>query len=358
MRLNWGGNMFKIAIDLGYGFVKGINENGKTVLIRTAIGTGSNRQLANLFGGASRTKEHIIICQNEVERQYYIGDLARKESRDCSSPFEKNKIDNPSTKVLLSAAFAMLNDGNKGPVHIVTGPPLLYAEEQRDSFKKALTDYRATLQFVGDERFHLVEFQRVTVFPQGAAAVYHLLRNHPELTTPGKSFAIIEMGYKTTEILMFEISSDNKILPISGYSTTLELGMNLVEKAIDEAFFQKAGSKLIPSVIDRVMQGNPIITFNEKEINLTDALKGAKDELVRNIIDGIGQVLGEQIGYIDKVVFAGGVMQDEYIANSIRNSLKKSLTILENSQFANALGMLEVAKMMELKDARNLAAGR
>lgn len=61
--------MFKIAIDLGYGYVKGINENGKTVLIRTAIGTGSNRQLANLFGSAEKTKEHIIISQNEVERQ-------------------------------------------------------------------------------------------------------------------------------------------------------------------------------------------------------------------------------------------------------------------------------------------------
>ena len=350
--------MFKIAIDLGYGYVKGINENGKTVLIRTAIGSGNNRQLANLFGSAARTKEHIMISQNEVERQYFIGDLARKESRDCSSPFEKNKIDNPSTKVLLSAAFAMLNEGNKGPAHIVTGPPLLYAEEQRDSFKNALTDYRATLQFVGEERFHIVEFERITVFPQGAAAVYHLLRKHPELASPGKSFAIIEMGYKTTEILMFEISRDNKILPISGYSTTLELGMNFVEKALDESFFQKTGSKLIPSIIDRVMQGTTAITYNEKEINLSDALSGAKDELVRNIIDGIGQVLGEQIGYIDKVVFAGGVMQDEYIANKVRTSLKKSLTILENSQFANALGMLEVAKMMELKDSRNLATGR
>lgn len=341
--------MFKIAVDLGYGFVKGINEFGKTVLIRTAVGTGSDRQLANLFGNPERTKEHIIISQNGAETRYYIGDLARRESRSVSSPFEKNKIDNPSTKILLAAAYAMLTDGNTGPVHLVTGPPLLYAKEQRESFEKSLTGYHATLQFVGSEKFYIVKFDKVTVFPQGAAVVYDMLKKNPELAKPGKTFVIVEIGYKTTEILMFRIDESNRIAPISDFSTTLELGMSFVEKAIDEEFFQKTGSKLIPSAIDRIMSGSPTISFRGREIALEDARNRAKDELVRNIIDGVSRVLGEQIDFIDKLIFAGGVVSDQYIADRLKALMKTEFTIIEDSQFANARGMLEVARLLEAK---------
>lgn len=344
--------MFKIAIDLGYGFVKGINEAGKSILIRTAVGTGVNRQLSTFFGANEKSRDHVIISQGGVEKQYFIGNLARKEARDCSSPFEKNKIDNPSTKVLLAAAFAILNENNNEPVHIVTGPPLLYAAEQKESFRKALMEFNAVLQFVGEEKFHIIKFDKVTVFPQGAAVVYHLLKKNPELAQPGKSFVIVEIGYKTTEILMFEITSDKRIQPISGYSTTLELGMNFVEKAIDEFFFQKTGSKLIPSALDRVMNGFPVVSYNGREINLEEARNNAKDEMVRNILDGVTQTLGEQIGFTNKLIFAGGVMQDEYISKKIKAVMTNDPVIIENSQFANALGMLEVARAVELKEAR------
>ena len=347
--------MYKIAIDLGYGYVKGVNETGKTVLIRTAVGTGVNRQLSSYFGANEKgNREHVIISQGEVQKQYYIGNLARKEARDCSSPFEKNKIDNPSTKVLLAVAFAVLNKDNKHKeqVHIVTGPPLLYVAEQKESFRKALMEYNAVLQFAGEEKFYVIKFDKVTIFPQGAAVVYHLLKKHPELAHPGKTFAIIELGYKTTEILMFEITHDKKIQPISGYSTTLELGMNFVEKAIDEIFFQKTGSKLIPSAIDKVMNGTPEITYGGTTINLEEARNNAKDEMVRNILDGITQTLGEQIGFVDKIIFAGGVIQDEYISKRVRNVLTKNVLIMDDGQFANAYGMLEVARAVEAKEAR------
>ena len=349
--------MFKIAIDLGYGYVKGINENGKTVLIRTAIGTGGNRQLTTVFGGSEKSREHIVISQNETERQYFIGNLARKEARDCSSPFEKNKIDNPSTKVLLAAAFAVLMEDNNGPVHLITGPPLLDAVDQMDSYKNVLTDYHSVLRFVGEEKNYDIKFDRVSVFPQGAAVAYHLLRKQPELAMLGKTFVIIDLGYKTTEIYMFEIVRGNKIMPISTFSILFELGMNLMEKVVDEAFFQKTSSKLIPSTVDLVLNENPVLIHQGKEVNLSDVKNAAKEELVRKIISGITQVLGEQIGFIDKIIFAGGVMQDQYIVNLIKTSLKSNFLIVEDSQFANARGMLEVASTLEEMEIWNLANG-
>jgi len=343
--------MFKVAIDLGYGYVKGINENGKTVLIRTAVGSATNRQLSNIFDRSSKTKEHIIITENGLEKQYFIGDLARCDSKDCSSPFEKNKIDNQSNKVLMAAAFAMLVEDNR-PVHLVTGPPLLYITEQKDSFKKVLTEYSSALQFVGEEKIHAIKFERVTIFPQGAAALHYLLHKQPELAKPNRSFAIIEVGYKTTEILVFKISKEGKIIPVNSSSTTLELGMNLVERSLGEALFQKTGAKFNLSTLDTVLRDDPVISFRGKEINLQEEVDNAKDSLARNITDGMIRVLGDQIEFISKIIFAGGVIQDEYIKNRIKAILKSDFFIVEDSQFANARGMLEVARMIESREGK------
>ena len=105
-------------------------------------------------------------------------------------------------------------------------------------------------------------------------------------------------------------------------------------------------------MIDRVMNKNPVIEYNNKEVDLRQARDGAKDELARNILDGIMQVLGEQIGFVNKLIFAGGVMQDEYIANQIATSLKADFLVVEDSQFANARGMLEVARLIEAKETQ------
>jgi plasmid segregation protein ParM len=254
----------------------------------------------------------------------------------------------------LAAAYSLLTEGNNAPVHLVTGPPLLYAAEQSHSFKESLSNYQSVLRFAGEEKFHVVRFDRVTVFPQGAAVIYHIFGKQPELEQPGKVFVIVEPGYKTTEILMFEITQDKRIAPVSGYSTTLELGMNFVEKAIDETFFQKTGSKLIPSRIDKIMKGQSTVPYQGNSIDLWEVYLSAKDELVRNIVDGVTQVLGDQIDDIDKLLFAGGVVADSYIASRLKESFKANIEIIEDSQFSNARGMLKVAELVEAKEQRKL----
>jgi plasmid segregation protein ParM len=337
--------VFKIAIDLGYGYVKGINEKGDRYLVRTSVGTGVNRQFSEAFGTAKNSNEHLTIMQNGLEKQYFIGDLARKQSRDCSSPFEKNKIDHPSTKILLAAAAAKLTKGVKDNIHLVTGPPLLYASEQRESFMKSLQGYEAILQFAGED-VSIVKFDRVTVFPQGAAVVYHLLQIMPELLQPGNMFVVVEPGYKTTEILPFEITEEGLIEPVDGYGTTLEVGYHLVEKAVEESFIQKTGSKLPLSVLDRVINTESPIHYKGQQYDLVKEKRNAKEELARNIIDGLNHSLGEHVEFTQKIVFAGGTSQDEIIKNIFMAYSPNSI-VLDDGQFANAKGLLEVARLLE-----------
>lgn len=50
------------------------------------------------------------------------------------------------------------------------------------------------------------------------------------------------------------------------------------------------GDKLNLSTMDDVLNGNPVISYKRKEINLQEAVNNAKDELVRNITDGLIQL--------------------------------------------------------------------
>lgn len=48
--------MFKIGLDLGYGYVKGVNEAGKGIVFPSLVSAAYDRPLSALFGGKRRIR--------------------------------------------------------------------------------------------------------------------------------------------------------------------------------------------------------------------------------------------------------------------------------------------------------------
>ena len=122
-----GVQVFKIGLDLGYGYVKGVNEAGKTVLFPSLVGNAYQRNLIGLFGQNLNNlieNMHVVLRNGKEEQEeYFIGDLARREGRNVSYAFDENKINHPNTKAVLASASALLFPSNDEPVHIVSGLP-------------------------------------------------------------------------------------------------------------------------------------------------------------------------------------------------------------------------------------------
>lgn len=145
--------MFKVGLDLGYGYVKGINEKGKEVLFPSLVGNAYERVLSGLFGTDNNKADNMhVVIVNENKEEYFVGELARREGKNVSYAFDEDKIYHPNTRALLTASCLLLLPEEEVPVHIVTGLPLEQYIHKKEEFKNMLKNFKVMAYFKGDEK--------------------------------------------------------------------------------------------------------------------------------------------------------------------------------------------------------------
>lgn len=166
--------MFKIGLDLSYGYVKGINEKGKRVIFPSLVSIAHDRSLSKLFQNSSNIMDnlHVSISDGKDRQEYFVGELARNESRYATFVLDEDKINHPYTRVLLATATALLMPEDNSPVHMVTGLPLEQYKHKKDEFLEMLKNFKAIVSINKVDKSWVVKIDRVTLFPQAAGAVY------------------------------------------------------------------------------------------------------------------------------------------------------------------------------------------
>lgn len=339
------GAMFKLGVDLGYGYTKAVSETGKRVLFASLVGSGRPRYLGGVFGpgGSEGLTDDLDVMIDG--REYFIGDLARRESRDASRAFEQDKAAHPNTKVLLATAAALLADAKLGPVHLATGLPLRYYAAQKDRFKQVLEAMEAEVQFLSGPRkgqARLVKFSRITVFPQAAGAVYAALLNDGQGgPKKGAMVALVDIGYKTTDFIAFEIGERLRVR--EDLSGTIETGISDVHRAVQMALVGITKAEVDPAEVETAIKGGAI-WYGGNMYDVAKIAEEARHEVARAIKDRVTLAWGPKAKYFAAVYLAGGGAEElkPHLAD-----YHPAQVIVPEAQFANALGFLKVAEMLE-----------
>lgn len=131
--------MFKIAVDIGYGYLKGINEKGERIIFPSMVGSAHERSFKDLFGANTKNRLenlHVYVKEGHIDGDFFAGSLA-KDSPSKSFAFGSNKIRHQNNIVLLSTATALLAP-DREDLFIVTGLPLEHYKTQRQEFNSFL----------------------------------------------------------------------------------------------------------------------------------------------------------------------------------------------------------------------------
>ena len=340
--------MFKIGLDLGYGYVKGISEDQKSVLFPSLVGNAYERNLAGLFGGnSSELTDNIhlsVLDSDGQKKEYFIGELARREGKNISFAFDNNKITHPNTKALLVAATALLTPKEDVPVHIVSGLPLEQYIHQKNSFQEMIKKIKMIVEFKGYNRIKVVKFEKVTIFPQAAGAVYAAIWDQLEkYLIRGSFLGLIDIGQKTTDYIVFYVDTNGKLVLREDLSGTIDFGMANLNNAADKLFTQKTGAKLdIPELMQLVKENQ--IFYKGEMVNLEKELEMVKAELARTIKDRIKLAWGNKMDFFNSVFLAGGGAKTLY---TYMKDIYSNTILVKQAQMANAEGFLKVAKMAE-----------
>ena len=340
--------MFKIGLDLGYGYTKGVNEAGKEVLIPSLVCDGYNRPLAGLFGGgqgALKDNLHLVVSDG-LSFELFVGDLARREGRNISFAFDENKITHQTTRGLLAAAGYLLFPENIVPVHVVTGLPLEQYIHRKDEFKQMLSKFNVSIRHKDSQESKRISFAKATVFPQAAGAVYHAVWDErSKYLTKGSYLGLVDIGFKTTDFITFLM--EDRLVLREDLSGTINAGISVIQAMADKLFTAKTGSKLdVPELMRLVDSGR--LMFKGNELDFSSELEDAKWELSKNIKDRLKAVWGNKLNFFNNVFLAGG---GAVTLEHILTDLHPNTITIKSPQFANAKGFLKVAEIEGRKAA-------
>ncbi len=336
--------MQKLSIDLGYGYTKGMSGNGKTIVFPSIFGAGYKRDMATLFGAGVEINPdniHIKLEDDSTgESEFFVGELARKESRAANYIYNDNKIHHVGTKVLLAAATALLTDDGEDLL-LVTGVPLEYHNRQKTEFETFLKSLSMKVTLFGghvEVRRH-VKFDHVFVYPQAAGATYELIKQEESLLDQtGALIGVIDIGHKTTDYIVFEVGRRLEVM--QSLSGTLKAGISVLHNYLGQEYYRKAGIHLKPIDAERLIQNKGVKSIFGEQQDFSVALHEGIKEIARHIQDNILAKWDYRFDDFPAVYLAGG---GAYLLYEQLKGIHRRVQIVDDAQFANVKGFMSVA---------------
>ncbi|WP_047981725.1 ParM/StbA family protein [Ornithinibacillus contaminans] len=341
-----------VSIDIGYGFVKAISSNGKRALFPSIVGTGRDRGLANFL---KREENKLDLSELHIKingKHYYVGDMADKNSSDGSRVFERERFNHDYTKVLLNVGIQLVASEDTKEVVLFTGLPLEYYKSQVKPFEMSLLEETPEIEWVSGlpSGKRKVKVTQAKVFPQGMSAIWATLINHegkflkPELMSEGNQIAVIDIGFRTTDVCVVEMKEGGGFLPLLPLSDTIDQGVVNLNDNIKRAYQDKTGgSDLSESKINKIIK-NQFITYKGKRIELANEVGESHQAVANSVSDRISKLWKDESDTFEQifVVGGGGSLFTKYLQPNFDNRL---LNIVD-SQYANAIGYYRIGKML------------
>lgn len=341
-----------VSIDIGYGFVKVISSNGKRVLFPSVVGTGRDRGLAN-FLRKDNIKQDLSELHVKVNgKHYYVGEMAIKNSSDGSRVFERERFNHDYTNVLLNVGIHLVTSADTEEVVLFTGLPLEYYKSQVKAFQKSLLKEPPEIEWIsglvsGNRKVKITDAK---VFPQGMSAIWATLINHegkyldPKLMREGNQIAVIDIGFRTTDVCVVELKDGGGFLPLLPLSDTIDQGVVNLHDNVKRAYQDKTGgSDLSESKINQIIN-NKSITYKGKKFDLTSEVTESHQAVANSISDRISKLWKDESDTFEQIFVVGGGVT--LFAEYLQPNFDDRLETIVDSQYANAIGYYRIGKML------------
>lgn len=347
-------SLFKIAIDPGYGYLKGINQNGDVIRLPSLVGSAHDRSLSNLLGeetGNELNQLHIKYEDNDLSEEFFVGELA-KESKNATYNFDQNKINHLSTRVLIATGVALLAPNYAEKLWIGAGLPLEFYNAQKDDFKARLQNFRASITLLDKKIKRDIQFEKVTISAQGATSVYDGLLHpngkprYPDIMRKGSLIASINWGTRTVDVVVFEAAERFKIKPELSF-TIDDAGSMEIRRMVQRAFNQKTGGAISLVEAERIINNEGQIYYNREDYDFTEQINSAKHSVANLVINSLISRWGNQASFIRAIFLSGGTVLDLKGALDL-SKLPAHALVSDDPQFSDARGMLHLMKAEEV----------
>lgn len=342
-----------VAVDQGYSNTKAVSShNGRSVIFPSLV-VGGHERLS--FGGSSRgnpddvSNMHVLVEDQDNTLEYFVGDLAVRESQTASFMFSQDRINDPRSMALVYTSIAKLTSDlpvyDHMKINLALGLPLKYYSEMKAPMEKKFRNnsFKISFKSGGNKETRSFTINQVSVWPQAAGAIWSQLFSADGQIKKFNSrmfVALVDIGFKTTDYIAVDISSGLHIR--SDLSGTIENGMSQVLTQARRSFEEQVGSTIDSNLFEGLISNGHEVTFRKKVYDLSDIIKKAEMEVATNIKDNMRLAWGQKVDFMDRVYLAGGGASGLY--KYFEKDFETQVILASRPQMANANGFLMMAQ--------------
>ncbi|PWI56635.1 ParM/StbA family protein [Sulfoacidibacillus thermotolerans] len=338
-----------IGLDIGYGHVKWTTDGENVLSFPSVVSSSDFSEEEELFVHTNGMSDLALSLNG---RRLLVGERALREDAQATRILAASRVTGDEFKALFATVMLM----GEGEKHIVTGLPYTATKEQRDQLKRTLEQGIGTaIGLAGAIKGHVWagNLSSVQVFKQAQAMLFDAIFEHRRgvlvpvrdeilLEVPGTRAAIVDVGYKTTDVIVCEILPEFRV--IQELSFTIPLAVSAVGTRIQRAFQRMSGEDTLDARrLEFVLAGQKISNFGQV-LDLSDEKNRAVKEIGMQMRNQILEKWGKALMSISVVYVGGGGA--ELFAQGFVNQLHQNVTKIKNPQGANARGYFKMDALL------------
>lgn len=330
----WSNALKNIAVDIGYGFVK-LLIGQQSVRFPSVVGMG--REL-NYLSPLSKYNQPLDNLQTSVDgRNYFVGNLAVRQSDLASRSLEQNRVIDPNAKILLLTAIGLLTQWEDQQFNLVTGLPTSYYANYSQAWAEELVgQYSVGIKQNGHLRQKKISLKEVQIIPQPFGTLYDRMLNtigdiiNQELG--GMLVGIVDVGFKTTD---FAAAHNLEFIDHLSSSTTTGIANvhRLLAGYLQNTFRLEKQDYELDEIVEKA-----VVRVAGESQDLTAIRNGFFEQTAHKIINELSSRWDYR--QFDTILLTGGGGEglSQYIIPHFPN-----MVLVDDAQYANVRGFQKLA---------------
>ncbi|POB12308.1 ParM/StbA family protein [Sulfobacillus sp. hq2] len=305
----------RVAVDCGHGCVKALTDHGQRLLGPSLIVPVVEG--AETWGTLDAVKPDVVQWAGHEANHYLVGQDAAPHA---ASLFSRDKAADVLTRDLTMIAVGRLL-ATSGRVRLAVGVPLAWYLQARREIPEAW----AGIVTVNGQTLTIAQ---VAVWPQGVAALLAVL---PPTASPGL-YALADVGYRTTDYLIVEVTRAGHPQLISEWSGTVEVGAYHALVEVARQVEQRWQVTYAPHELAQRTE----ITVRGQEVSIEALQRAAQARNRQNVMGRLQTAWAPILPRLSALLVVGGG------AENWRGETLGTMpvTVATDAQWANAQGYL------------------
>lgn len=338
-----------IGIDVGYGHVKWTTDGEHVSTFPSVVSSADFSEEEELFAQTDGMSDLALSWNG---RRFMVGERALREDVQATRMLAATRTTGDEFKTLFATVMLM----GEGEGRVVTGLPYTAIKDQREQVKRTLEQgLGKAVGLAGAIKACTWDgkISSISLFKQAQAMLFDAIfenrrgalvpvRDEILLEVPGTRAAIVDVGYKTTDVIVCEMLPEFRV--IQELSFTIPLAVSAVGTRIQRAFQRMSGEDTLDARrLEFVIAGQKIANFGQV-LDLSEERNRAVKEIGVQMRNQILEKWGKALMNISVVYLGGGGA--ELFAQGFVNQLHQNVTKIKNPQGANARGYFKMDALL------------